>query len=617
MTTPAPALPAAPPAPELAEAEIATLAELFDARVARTPHSAACRSFDAPSGSWHPCTWLQLAEKVARYSAAVASLRLPVGARVALKLENSVEWLALEQAIFRNGLVSVGLYANALPETTAQLLADSGAEAFFVRDAEQWAAIRAALPLPALQAVITLHEAESVSPLRSMDSLLASAAQLPAPSAAPPPPARDALASLVYTSGSNGLPKAAMLSHGALLANCFALARAMPPEQERRVRLSILPLSHSFERVAGWYYGILCNVETVFSRGVEQLADDLMAVQPTALIAVPRLYEHLYARVLRGVESAPMHVRALFHLAQQSHAGQSRTMQRFSARMSQGLSTAVRQSLGGQLTTLISGGAPLCPLVSRTFAALGLPILQGYGLTEAGPVVSVNRPNSNDPESVGEPLDNVTIKVAPDGELLVRSPSMMQGYWQDDASTQQAIDENGWLHTGDKASRLESAQIYLTGRIKDLLVTSTGMKVAPSVLEARLTGDPFFDQAVVVGEARPYLSALLVAEPKALAALRAELGLGADYGDAEARRSLEAAVLEKARSVLRGYATATPLQRIALVPAFTLKNGLMTSTGKPKRVSIFKAHAAELARLYEGHCGSLSNDCSSNAETGR
>ena len=591
------------------EAEVASLAELFSARVALTPHAQACRHFDAPSSSWHPLTWAQLEARVAAYANALAGLGLPLGARVAIQLENGVDWLAIEQAIYRVGAVSVGIYAVETPAAAAHLLNHSGAAVLFAADAGHWSAIAATGSLPQLTCTVLLQgEAIAGSGALSVDAFLSG------PQHALPqlPPQREALASLVYTSGTSGTPRGAMLTHTALLANTFALGRAFAGEASD-VRLAILPLSHSFERVAGWYHGVLSGSETVFSRGVEHLAEDLMAIHPTALIAVPRLYEHLYARLLRTIESGPLHVRALFHLALQSNAGTSRAGQKFSVRLTQGLTNAVKQSLGGAMTTLISGGAPLCPQVSRTFAALGLPVLQGYGLTEAGPVVSVNRNGANDPESAGAPLDNVSIRIAADGELLVRSPSLMQGYWNDTEASHKAIDEAGWLHTGDKASRLESQRLYLTGRIKDVLVTSTGLKVCPGLIEARLTGDPLFEQALVVGEARPYLAALLVAEPLRLAALKAELGLG-DYGSQQSQ--LEEALLARAQTRLKGLPVNCQLLRVALVPAFTLANGLLTATAKPRRGLILKAHAAEVQRLYAGHCVSLKNDCSSNAETG-
>ncbi len=602
------------PSTRIVEAEVATLAQLFSARVARTPHDQACRYFDAPSSSWHPVTWTQLDDRVAHFAGALAAIGFAPGARVAIHLENGVDWPAIEQAIFRVGAVSVGVYAVETAAAATQILANSGAEVLFTRDAASWAAFCAADPLGCLRRVV-LMQGEAVAGdgrAISVERFLADA--VPLHTALPLPP--DALASLVYTSGTSGRARGAMMSHAALLANVFATGRAFNGN-ERDVRLSILPLSHSFERVAGWYHGVLCGSETVFSRGVELLSEDLMSIHPTGLIGVPRLFEHLYARLLRNIEDSPLHVRALFHLAVQSSAsiGDGRPHQKFSARLTAGLTSAVRLSVGGRLTTVISGGAPLCPQIARTFAALGMPILQGYGLTEAGPVVSVNRPDSFDPESAGVPLDNVLTRIAPDGELLVRSPSLMQGYWQDAESSRKAIDESGWLHTGDKASRLDAQRIYLTGRLKDVLVTSTGTKAAPAEIEAALTSEPLFDQAIVVGEARPFLAALVVAEPLRLAELKKKLGLNETATDEESRNLLEAALLTRVMQRLHALPFNYQVLRVALVPAFTLGNGLLTATAKPRRAAIFKHHAASIERLYAGHCTSLKNDCSSNAES--
>jgi long-chain acyl-CoA synthetase len=260
----------------------------------------------------------------------------------------------------------------------------------------------------------------------------------------------------------------------------------------------------------------------------------------------------------------------------------------------------------------ISGGAPLSPDIARALTGLGIPLIQGYGLTEAGPVVSAQRLGNDDPDSVGLPLENTETLVAPDGELLVRSPSLMQGYWQDEAATRRVLDEAGWLHTGDKASRLCGKSLVLTGRLKDVLVTSTGVKACPAEIEARLTADPLFEQALVLGESRPYLVALLVAEPAALAALKSSLAI---TDDAQGRADLERALLERCRGRLGELPHSHQLRRVALVAPWTLANGLVTTTLKPRRASIAKAHTAVVELLYAGHCHTYKSDCASNAET--
>jgi len=584
-----------------AEADVPSLAALFDARLARTPQASACRWFDPRTQDWQTHSWTSLDARIQSFTGALASLGLAAGERVALMLDNGPDWLAAEQAIYRLGLVSVGIYVADTSGNAAHILDDSGASVVLVRDSALWTTISLEKPLPALRQVVVTEGPAPEGDGRAIT--LTHFLGLAPASARRTPVATTSLASLVYTSGTTGAAKGAMLTHAALLANVFACERAFDTT-EAVVKLSLLPLSHSFERVAGWHHAVLVGAETVFSRGPEHLADDLLHIRPTTLLAVPRVYERLYAKLSQALLEGPLHQRALFHLAV------SESARRFSKRLTARLITAVQQRFGGRLRMAISGGAPLSPEIARAFTALGVPLLQGYGLTEAGPVVSVNRPGSGcDAESAGLLLDNVETRIAPDGELLVRSPSLMQGYWRDPEATARVLDESGWLHTGDKASRLCGDSLVLTGRLKDVLVMSTGVKACPAEIESRLTAEPLFEQALVLGESRPYLVALLVADAAQLEALKRFVSYSSQP------RSLEDALLERCRARLADLPQSHQLRRVALVPAFTLANGLVTTTLKPRRAAIVKQHAALIESLYEGHCHTYKSDCASNAET--
>ena len=588
------------------EASIRSLSELFDARLLRSPNATACRWFDRHSQQWQALSWAELDAKAQALSNALAALQLPLGARVALMLDNGVDWVAAEQAIHRLGLVSVGIFMADTPGNAAHVLSDSGAAVLLLRDEALWLRIASEKPLPDLQRVVVVESALTTSDarLQSLAEFLATAKESAARAAAD----AAALASLVYTSGTTGSAKGAMLTHAALLANVFACERAFRSGSDV-VKLSLLPLSHSFERVAGWYHAILVGAETAFSRGAEYLAEDLLQICPTALLAVPRVYERLYAKLSQAFMQGPVHQRLLFNLAV---SGSSR---RFSRRLTARLTAAVQQRFGGHLRMAISGGAPLSPEIAKAFTALGIPLVQGYGLTEAGPVVSVNRIDAlSDPDSVGQLLDNVETRVGPDGELWVRSPSLMRGYWRDPDASARVLDDAGWLHTGDKASRLCDEALVLTGRLKDVLVLSTGVKACPAEIESRLTADVLFEQALVLGESRPYLVALVVAEANELAALKRSVALSQDSEDEAA---LERALLQRCRARLTDLPQSHQLYRVALVPAFTLANGLVTTTLKPRRAAITKLHAALIQSLYEGHCHTYKTDCASNAESRR
>lgn len=590
------------PVEAISETSVSNLAALFDARLRLSPAACACHWFSAAQQQWQTLSWAELDAKAQALADALAALQLPVGARVALMLDNGPDWVAVEQAIYRLGLVSVGIFPTDTPGNAAHVLSDSGASAAFIRNAALWQRIAAERPLPELRCTVLLDGDASAPGSDTLPQFLSRGASTAARVATP----ADALASLVYTSGTTGPAKGAMLSHAALLANVFACERAFQ-SGEGVVKLSLLPLSHSFERVAGWHHAVLVGAETAFSRGAEHLAEDLQLIRPTAMIAVPRVYERLYARLSKALQEGPLHHRALFHLAT------AEGTRRFSRRLTGRLITAVQQRFGGRLRLAISGGAPLAPEIAKAFTALGVPLVQGYGLTEAGPVVSVNLADgSGDIDSAGRPLDNVETRVGPDGELLVRSPSLMRGYWGDPQGSAKVLDDSGWLHTGDKVSRLCTDSLVLTGRLKDVLVLSTGIKACPAEIESRLTADPLFEQALVVGESRPYLVALLVAEPTELAALERFVAFNADACDAA---DLERALLERCRARLSDLPHSHQLLKVALVPAFTLANGLVTTTLKPRRAAIAKQHAEVLNALYKGHDSSFATDCASNAAT--
>jgi len=597
----------------IAESSVAFLAALFDARLLRCAQATACQWFDRDDNAWKTLSWAELDRRAQAIADALATLQLAPGERVALMLDNGPDWVAAEQAIYRLGLVSVGIFLTDTPGNAAHVLHDSGAAVAFIRSAAQWSLIAAEKPLPDLQRVVVVDEPPAEQSLVQSMQAFVSAGTATAPRVAI---AAQSLASLVYTSGTTGPAKGAMLTHAALLANTFACERAFRDPSasalEAVVKLSMLPLSHSFERVAGWYHAVLVGGETVFSRGPEHLADDLLLVRPTAMLAVPRIYERLYARVSLAFLEGPLHQRAIFHLVV------SDTTRRFSRRLASRVVTAVQQRFGGRLRLAISGGAPLSPEIAKAFTALGIPLMQGYGLTEAGPVVSVNRLAAGaaaiDLDSAGPLLDNVESRIGPDGELLVRSPSLMQGYWRDPEATARVLDESGWLHTGDKASRLSGESLVLTGRLKDVLVMSTGVKACPAEIESRLTADALFEQAVVLGESRPYLVALLVADAQELAALKRFV---AHTPDAEGEAHLERALLQRCRARLSDLPHSHQLMRVALVPAFTLANGQVTTTLKPRRGQITKAHAAVVESLFAGHCHTYKSDCASNAEVRR
>lgn len=564
-------------------ASFETLAEGYEARLRATPLAPACCHFDVRQQRWIERTWADLAARAAQFGAVLRSAGVRTGERVAVQLPNGPDWIAVDWAIQRAGGVTVGLFTDETPAGAARLLADCEARVLITRDLPLWTAVSGLARLPALRAVVPVEGRVLTTDRRVRTLPPDTGATFERPVASVEP---EALASLVYTSGTTGLPRAVMLSQRNLAGNAWATAQALGLRADDRV-LSHLPLAHLFGRVVCVYGALISGACLVFGRGIGSLVEDLGVQRPTVLIGVPRTFERLYADWMQRRETGPATRRTLFRFAVDA-GWQARYGVTASGRSRRWLPAAVMRRFAGQLQTLlggrlrlaVSGGAALPPQIGRVFGAFGVPLIQGYGLTEAGPVVSVDRPADPDPASCGDPLPGVETRIEASGELWVRGPWIMQGYWRDPEATRACLDDAGWLRTGDKVSRLQTERVYLIGRLKELLVTSTGEKVSPAEIERRLAGLPLVDQVMVVGEARPYLTALIVPRSGPLALLRAELGINDGDDSRAARDVVEAAVL---------------------VPfPWTAANGLLTETQKLRRGEIARAHAEDIARAYGG-----------------
>jgi long-chain acyl-CoA synthetase len=584
-----------------------TLYGLFCERVRRTPDAPAYRSYDKAREAWYDTTWREMAEQVGRWQAALAAEGLQPGDRVALGLRNCKEWVVFDQAALGLGLVVVPLYPDDRPDSVGYILRDAAARLLLVQDEGQWRRLVPALIDAPLERVLLLHgeppSAEADARVRAV------AAWLPQDRAAPREPACEPhrLASIVYTSGTTGRAKGVMLSHHSMLFVAHAALQLVEGYRED-VFLSFLPLSHTLERTGGYYLPMMAGSTVAYARSVNQLAEDLRRVRPTVLIAVPRVFERVYGRITDQLARRPAPLRWLFRTALalgwrrfEAHQGRGRAGALAFAwpLLERLVAGRIVAALGGRLRLAVSGGAPLPAPVARLFIGLGVNLLQGYGLTETSPVVSVNTVQDNDPASVGVPLPGVEVRVGEHDELLVRGPGLMLGYWNNPAASAAMIDAEGWLHTGDQA-RIERGHIYITGRIKDVLVLSNGEKVPPAELESAIALDPLFDQVLVLGEGRAYLAALLVLNPDHWPRLARECGL-----DPCERTSLEDArlashVAARIGERLRGFPGYAKVRRIALtLDPWTVDNGLLTPTLKLKREQVLARHADQVARLYE------------------
>lgn len=596
----------------LRAAVVQTLPGLFVSRVQRSPEKIAYQQFDAVAGHWRNYTWQAMHELVSRWQQALATQELAAGDRVAVMLNNCIEWVCFDQAAQSLGLVTVSLYTTDTAENIAYILADAGARLLLVGEISHWQLLaRQQSKLPTLQHVWCLRRSEwpekaEQQRVQFLDEVL------------PHTPAEyinrvtdtHAVATLIYTSGTTGRPKGVMLSHHNILANAEAVQKQVPAYPDD-VFLSFLPLAHGFERTVEYILPMMAGSQVTYARSINQLKEDLLIVRPTVFLSAPRLYEKIYVAIQEQLIANKLK-RKLF--AWTTNLG----WKRFLAEQQRGpalnllqsvlwfflyslVSKKVLAKMGGRLRIAVTGAAPMSEKITRFFLGIGFPLYEGYGLTEAGPVVSSNRQDKNIPGSVGVALPGVEVMTAENGELLVRSPGVMQGYWQRQEDTHMAIDAEEWLHTGDLAE-IRQDIIHIRGRLKEIIVTSTGEKIAPTDMETAIILDPLFEQAMVVGEGKPYIAALLVLNRQAWEIFAEELGL--EPGEEQSLSSDQAvkAVLNKLAVVLAAIPGYVQVRAVYLTCApWTIENGLLTPTMKIKRNVLEQEFAAQIRELYRGH----------------
>jgi long-chain acyl-CoA synthetase len=589
---------------------LGTLCGLFRARVAATPEQVAYRQFDEARDTWVSFTWAQVAAEVARWQAALVKEGLVPGDRVAVMLKNSVEWVIFDQAALALGLVTVPLYLDDRPDSAAYILDHADARLLLVEGKFQHRKLaEIAGSVHSLQRIVSLAAPENR--LADWSSRFAVAADWLAAAAGTPVPERhlsaDLLASLVYTSGTTGRPKGVMLTHENLLRNAW-YAMQCADFGPHEVFLSFLPMSHTLERTGGYYLPMLLGAEVAYARSIAQLALDLQIIRPTIMVSVPRIYERVHTRILDSLEKKGVAARVLFRLAvwvgwRRFERSQERLgwtpEQLLWPLLDRLVARSVTEKLGGHLKMAISGGAALCPQIARVFIGLGVPIFQGYGLTEASPVVTVNRPASNVPASIGQPLPEVEVKIGDDDELLTRSRCLMRGYWKNEEATRAMIDAEGWLHTGDQA-RVDAAGHYtIIGRIKDIIVLSNGEKVPPADMESTILLDPLFEQVMIVGEGKPYLAALVVLNEEHwqtfAAGLHVDPSQPATLRDPRVVKALTRHVAHQLKH-FPGYAQIRRLYP-ELRP-WTVDEGLLTPTLKVKRNQVLDRYQAAVEAMY-------------------
>ncbi len=580
------------------------LSGLFSERVKRSGNKVACQYFDQITQQWLTYTWAEVQKKVAAIQQALLKQNLTKGQCVAIMTHNCPEWMMFDQAALGLGLVIVPLYINDRAENISYIVNDAQVQLIFVAGAEQCCTLETIQDeISNVKLIVTLQgENNPHNNIVNFEQWIDQEGQNSEYTIVDIK--ADQLASVVYTSGTTGRPKGVMLSHNNILQNVYGASQceSFYPSD---IFLSFLPLSHMFERTAGYYLPMMAGSKIVYARSIEKLAEDLLEVKPTILVTVPRIFERVYNKIQLQLQNKPGVAKLLFNLGVDVGWHWFRYSQNKASWHPKLLLRPVLQSivgnkilkkLGGNLRLAISGGAALSPDIARTFIGLGLNISQGYGMTELSPVVSTNLLHDNEPDSVGQKFINVEVKLGENDELLVKGPNVMLGYLNNPEATRKTIDSDGWLHTGDKA-KIVNDHIYITGRIKDILVLSTGEKIPPTDIEIAITNDPLFEQVIIYGEGKPSLTAIAVLNEEEWNTIKQQLSAENEIDiNSEAAHHYFLTRIKKCLHAFPGYARIYKIH--ATLDAWTIENGLITPTLKLKRNRIFEKYQKQIDQMY-------------------
>ncbi len=564
-------------------------------------------------GTWQSLSWRQAADQVCILAEALLARGLNPGDRVMLVSENRPEWCIADLAIMAAGLVTVPTYVTNTERDHQHILDNSGARAVIVSDGKLAKAL-----LPAVLRTPEVEQVIGITPLGIKQSgsfeyhdwadvitgdATAARAAVDARQASVK---RSDLACLIYTSGTGGAPRGVRLHHGSILCNVDGAAHILAQDfgWGDEIFLSFLPLSHAYEHSGGQFLPIGMGAQIYYAEGLEKLASNIEDVRPTIMVVVPRLFEVLRTRIIKQIEKQGKLANYLLgralSIGEREAAGKGRLLDKpMNLILEKSLRPKIRAKFGGRLKALVSGGAPLNPDVGIFFDAMGLTMLQGYGQTEAGPVVSCNRPAAGiKMDTVGPPMKGVEVRIADDGEILVRGELVMHGYWRNEAETARAI-KDGWLHTGDIGLLDANGRIKITDRKKDIIVNDKGDNVAPQKIEGMLTLQPEILQAMVAGDKRPYVVGLIVPDPEwALEWARAEVEKF-DFAQLQTLPAFKTAMRAAVDRVNKDLSVTEKVRQFTFADEpFSIDNEEMTPSMKIRRHKLKERYGERLDALY-------------------
>ena len=561
-------------------------------------------------GSWVSRSWTETAHQVASIAAALKAIGLEPGDRVMLVSENRPEWCIADLAIMAAGCITVPTYTTNTERDHTHIIENSGAKAVIVSTPKlAKTLLPAAIRASSAKIVIGIEELRSTQSgaleIHQWNALLA---QYPAdPTSIVATAGRDDTACIIYTSGTGGAPRGVMQHHGAILHNvngcCTVISEDFGWEDE--VFLSFLPLSHAYEHTGGQFFPIGLGAQIYYSEGLDKLASNMEEVRPTLMVVVPRLFEVLRTRISKAVEKQGKLSRFLLARAQtlgaKKAAGNAGLLDKpMDLLLGATLRPKVGKRFGGRIKALVAGGAPLTPEIGTFFEAIGVTVLQGYGQTESAPVISCNRPKVGlKMDTVGPPLANTEVRIAEDGEILVRGELVMHGYWRNDAETARVL-KDGWLHTGDIGLIDQAGRIKITDRKKDIIVNDKGENVAPQKVEGMLTLQPEIAQAMIFGDRRPYMVAVLVPDPEWTQEWCAKGGASCDFKRLAENSEYRTALGHAVERVNADLSVTERIRRFVLADEpFGIENEQLTPSLKIRRHVLKDVYGARLEALYK------------------
>ena len=562
-------------------------------------------------GTYQDISYTELGESVEAFSKGLNALGVEKEDRVAILSENRPEWAISDFGILKAGAVTVPMFSTLTAAQVGYILKDSGSKIICVstsRQLEKVAAIRD--EVPTLEQVIVFDPLEDELPegviqFEAVCELEGEETETDA--------SEDDIATIIYTSGTTGDPKGVMLTHANFIFNLHA-CKSLIDVSDADVLLSFLPLSHVFERLGGHYVPLFSGAKIAYAESVLTVRQNMEEIAPTVMLSVPRLYETMHDRILRAVQEGSSVKQKIFHWGVSVGSAVSSAIQKGKKpsailQLQQGIAdklvfAKLKAATGGRLRFFVSGGAALPQSIAEFFHAAGILILEGYGLTETSPVISMNHPAGWKFGTVGAPVPGVEVEIAEDGEILTRGPHVMKGYFNNESATTEVIDEEGWFHTGDIGIIDEDGFVKITDRKKNIIVLSNGKNVAPQPIESELVQSPFIDQILLVGNERKNLAALIVPNFDALKAWAAENGVGTGSTDGETpslleTREVQQLIQSEIRSRLTDFADFEQVRRFTLLEKeFSQEADEMTPTLKLKRNVIIERYGDAIEEMY-------------------